>query len=243
MAPEERSDPVGMVTEHRSAPQVPGESSGLPRLGWLGPVQPDAAAVDAVHRVVDAVMKLGGAVGWVSVPTRTETAEWLAELAAEVTAGRSRVALVSAGGRLEGIGRWSWYGKPAVSVNADVRQVMVHPDARGQGLARQLVVALVDDARSAGVETLTLDTRGNNHAAMVLYESIGFTVCGRLPDFVAVGDERWDRVLYRLDLRSADAPVRRHGARPVGPGASPVRQPNRDRPFTGPPLAGPADRA
>lgn len=190
-------------------------------LSWLDPAEPPDPA--AVHRVVDGVLRLGGAVGWVAVPTPEETARWLTELVAEVASGRSRVAVVSAGGRVEGIGRWTWYSKPPVAVNADVRQVMVHPDARGRGLARRLVAALVDDARAYGVETLTLDVRGNNHAAMALYETLGFEVSGRYPDFVAVGDERWDRVLYRLDLRSADAPVRRHGARPVGPGASRVR--------------------
>ncbi|HYT09862.1 MAG TPA: GNAT family N-acetyltransferase [Mycobacteriales bacterium] len=190
-------------------------------LSWLESAEPEA--VDAVHRVVDAVMRLAGAVGWVMVPTRDETHAWLARLLAEVAAGRSRVAVVSAGGRVEGIGRWTRYGAPAVAVNADVKQVMVHPAARGHGLARRLVAALVDDARAHGVETLTLDVRGNNHAAMALYEALGFEVCGRLPDFVAVGDERWDRVTYRLDLRSPDAAIRRHGARPVGPGASRVR--------------------
>ena len=192
-------------------------------LSWLPGTEPDRGTVDAVHRVVDAVMRLGGAVGWVSVPTRAETEAWLGELAAEVAAGRSRVAVVSGGGQVEGLGRWTWYAKPAVAVNADVRQVMVHPDARGRSLARRLVAALVDDARAHGVETLTLDVRGNNHAAMRLYETVGFEVCGRYPDFVAVGDERWDRVLYRLDLRTADTPVRRHGARPVGPGSSRAR--------------------
>jgi hypothetical protein len=58
---------------------------------------------------------------------------------------------------------------------------------------------------------------------MALYESCGFDVRGRLPDFVAVGDERWDRVIYSQDLRPADAALRRHGARPIGPGASTLR--------------------
>jgi ribosomal protein S18 acetylase RimI-like enzyme len=189
----------------------------------------DEAAIDAAHRVVEAVMRLGGAVGWVHVPDRTETAEWLTGIIAEVTAGRTRMAAVSVGGRVAALGRWSWYAKPAVGVNGEILQVMVHPDGRGQGLARLLVGALVDDARAHRVETLTLDVRGNNHAAMALYESFGFEVSGRLPDFVAVGDERWDRVLYRLDLRTADYPVRRHGMRPVGPGASTVRTPGRPR--------------
>ncbi|MFL6128500.1 MAG: GNAT family N-acetyltransferase [Mycobacteriales bacterium] len=210
-------------------------------LGWLDPVAPPAP--DQVHRVVAAVLELGGAVGWVSVPDRAESDRWLAERVGEVAAGRSRVALVSAGGRLAGVGRWSWYASPAVAVNADIRQVMVHPEARGQGLARALVAALVDDAREHRVETLTLDVRGNNHAAMALYETFGFQVVGRLPDFVAVGAERWDRVLYRLDLRSADAPVRRHGARPVGPGASLLPAASGRPAFPPRPLAGPAGPA
>ena len=197
----------------------------MAEIGWLEAA--DEAAVDAAYRVVDAVVRLGGAVGWVHVPDRAETADWLAGIAAEVAAGRTRMAVVSSGGRVEALGRWSWYAKPAVAVNGDIQQVMVHPDGRGRGLARLLVGALVDDARAHGVETLTLDVRGNNHAAMALYESFGFEVSGRLPDFVAVGDERWDRVLYRLDLRSADYPVRRHGGRPIGPGASIARSPSR----------------
>ena len=195
----------------------------MAEIGWLEGA--DEAAVDAVHRVVEAVMRLGGAVGWVHVPDRAETAQWLAGVAAEVAAGKTRLAVVSSGGRVEALGRWTWYAKPAVGVNGEVLQVMVHPDGRGRGLARLLVGALVDDARAHRVETLTLDVRGNNHAAMALYESFGFEVSGRLPDFVAVGDERWDRVLYRLDLRTGDYPVRRHGMRPIGPGASTVRSP------------------
>jgi hypothetical protein len=76
---------------------------------------------------------------------------------------------------------------------------------------------------------------------MALYERTGFEVYGRLPDFVGVGAERWDRVLYRLDLRKADYPVRRHGSRPVGAGSSTIRPsvPNRTGP--GSALARPPD--
>ena len=193
-------------------------------LAWL-PGSVEAPLLDAVHRVVGAVMRLGGAVGWVDAPDRAETAGWLAGIAAEVKAGRTRMALLELDGRVAALGRWTRYAKDTVAVNAEVLQVMVHPDARGRGLARRLVAALVEDARAKRVETLTLDVRGNNHAAMALYESLGFEVYGRLPDFVAVGDERWDRVLYRLDLRTADWPLRRHGTRPVGAGASTVRSP------------------
>ncbi len=219
----------------------PVAGAGDAELGWLDPAAPPAP--EQVHRVLAAVVGDGGAVGWVTVPDLAESERWLAERGAEVAAGRSRVALVSAGGRLAGVGRWSWYASPTVAVNADVRQVMVHPGERGRGLARLLVGALVDDARAYGVETFTLDVRGNNHAAMALYEAFGFEVVGRLPDFVAVGEERWDRVLYRLDLRNADAPVRRHGGRPVGLGASTRHTHTRHTAYPDQALAGPAGPA
>jgi ribosomal protein S18 acetylase RimI-like enzyme len=188
---------------------------------WPAAASPEL--YDAVHRVVTAVMEHGGAVGWLGVPTRDETVAWLDGILAAVAADQARFAVLSDRDRIEALGRWARYEKPTVAVNADIQQVMVHPAARGRGLARMIVAALVADARRHGVETLTLDVRGNNHAAMALYESLGFTVCGRLPDFVAVGDDRWDRVLFRLDLRRADAPIRRHGGRPIGLGASGLR--------------------
>jgi ribosomal protein S18 acetylase RimI-like enzyme len=176
-----------------------------------------------VARVVHAVTLRRGAVGWTGVPSPPRIDAWLDEILAAVRAGQARLALVLVGGRVEGLGRWERYRKETVALNADVQQVMIHPDVRGKGLARVLVEALVADAREHGVEVLTLDVRGNNHAAMALYESCGFRVAGRLPDFVAVGNERWDRVLYARDLRRPDAALRRHGARPIGPGASTLR--------------------
>jgi ribosomal protein S18 acetylase RimI-like enzyme len=203
-------------------------SAGPPTIDLRWPHSADDAVRAQVHRVATGVMERGGAVGWLGVPTRAESDAWLDGILAAVAAGSARLAVaVVAGdggaGRIEALGRWVRYEKPVVAVNADVQQVMVHPAARGRGLARAVVTALVADARRHGVETLTLDTRGNNHAAMALYESLGFAVRGRLRDFVAVGDERWDRVLYALDLRTADAPLRRHGAAAIGPGASHLR--------------------
>jgi ribosomal protein S18 acetylase RimI-like enzyme len=196
------------------------------RMRWLESAD-DADRAD-LHRIVAAVMELGGAVGWLGVPDRAETDAWLDGILASIGAGTTRMAVLRAdggAGPVVALGRWTRYDKPTVALNAEILQVMVHPDARGGRLSRVLLKALVADARAHGVETLTLDVRGNNHAAMALYEGEGFEVYGRLPDFVAVGAERWDRVLYRLDLRTADPTVRRHGDRPVGPGASRLRAP------------------
>ena len=47
---------------------------------------------------------------------------------------------------------------------------------------------------------MTLQCRGNNHGAIRLYQRLGFHEYGRLSDFVASGDERWDKVLMAIDL-------------------------------------------
>ena len=65
-----------------------------------------------------------------------------------------------------------------------------------------------------------MDCRGNNHGALRLYAELGFVVSGRRPDFIAVGDERFDQVLMHLDLRTDDEALVRHGGRRAGPGRS-----------------------
>ncbi len=51
----------------------------------------------------------------------------------------------------------------------------------GQGLGRQLLTALLDTAKAAGYEQVELDVLAANHRAKGLYESVGFTVTGTLP--------------------------------------------------------------
>ncbi|HEV2891051.1 MAG TPA: GNAT family N-acetyltransferase [Frankiaceae bacterium] len=183
----------------------------------------DEGTYASVHRVITAVVALEGAVGWLSVPPPEETAAWLDEQLAYAAAGRGGVALVSLDGRVEALGVWSRYTAPVVAQNAEVRKVMTHPDARGRGLARVVVEALTEHAREHGVEVLVLDARGNNHAAHALYESLGWRRCGLVPDFIAVGEHRWDRVFFAKRVTTPPGAVL-HGSDPVGPGASVLRE-------------------
>lgn len=172
-----------------------------------------------VHRVVAAVVEVGGAVGWLAVPDRAEVDAWLDDQLARVARGDGGLCVVRDAGRVEALGLWRRFGDAVVRQNAEIRKVMTHPDARGRGLGRTVVTALTEDARAAGVEVLVLDARGNNHGAHALYESLGWTRCGAIPDFIAVGDERWDRVFFALRLATPEG-VRLHGSSRVGPGAS-----------------------
>ncbi len=186
------------------------------------PTTADAALYAAVHRVIAAVVALGGAVGWLHVPDEAEIGEWLDGQLDLARTGDGALAVVRLDGRIEALGVWNRYQAPVIRQNAEIRKVMVHPDARGQGHGRTVTEALTADATAAGIEVLVLDARGNNHGAHALYESLGWTRCGSIPDFIAVGDERWDRVLFSRRVNTPAGAIL-HGSRPLGPGASPRR--------------------
>lgn len=185
-------------------------------LEW--PEQLDEELTGEIHAVVVDVVSSGGAVGWITPPTQQSVQQWLTDLQRED--GRFVVARVD--GRLAGLGTWSRLPAEVLAHNGEIRRVMVHRSARGLGLGRRITAALIDSARSAGVEQLLCDVRGNNHAAIALYLSLGFQEYGRLPDFLAVGSHRFDRVRLYLPLQMAPGALR-HGSRPEGPGASVVR--------------------
>lgn len=83
--------------------------------------------------------------------------------------------------------------------------------------------ALVTSAADAGIETLQLGVRGNNHLAIQLYEEAGFVEWGRLPDVIEVGDERFDDVRMYLKLNKPEHLILR-GSPSTGPGSSPSRR-------------------
>lgn len=60
----------------------------------------------------------------------------------------------------------------------DVLNVGVKPERQGQGIGRMLVDALVKKAGSKGVDSLYLEVRASNQAAIHLYESLGFCRMG-----------------------------------------------------------------
>ncbi len=74
-------------------------------------------------------------------------------------------------------------GMLCVLDEGQITNIATHPDYRRRGLARQVVRALLDEARARGLVTVTLEVRESNEAAIALYESLGFVTVGKRPRF------------------------------------------------------------
>jgi ribosomal protein S18 acetylase RimI-like enzyme len=62
---------------------------------------------------------------------------------------------------------------------AHVLSVCTHPDARGQGLAREVCAHLIAAARADGAPAVVLEMYTANEAGRRTYTSLGFRECGR----------------------------------------------------------------
>ncbi|MEV6243967.1 N-acetyltransferase [Lentzea sp. NPDC051838] len=170
----------------------------MPELRWL--TEADDTLRAEIHTVVHDVVAAGGAVGYHEPPTQDRINLWLDGVLKQVRDGDAAFGTASVNGMVRAVGLWRRGGTAVFQHRAEIQQVMAHPSARGLGLGKLIVQGLVDHAREAGIEIVWLGTRGNNHGAIELYESIGFREHGRMPNAIAVGNERWDAIDMYLPL-------------------------------------------
>lgn len=189
-------------------------------LRWL--TEADDTLRAEIHTVVHDVVAAGGAVGYHEPPTLDRISAWLDSILKQVRDGDAAFVTATVSGVVRAVGLWRRGSTAVFQHRAEIQQIMAHPSTRGLGLGRLVVQGLIDNARSQGIEIVMLGTRGNNHGAIELYESLGFRECGRMPNAIAVGTERWDDVWMYLPLGYPDGTVL-NGATPGGLGSGPRR--------------------
>jgi len=60
--------------------------------------------------------------------------------------------------------------------NANIHMMGVHPDYRGRGIGRQILLASLADLADKGCDTVELTVDAENQAGLALYKSLGFNV-------------------------------------------------------------------
>ena len=87
---------------------------------------------------------------------------------------------------------------------ADVAKMLVHPDHRRKGLARDLMAMLLDHARGLGKTLLVLDTRSGD-PAQSLYRQAGFEIAGEIPGYCRNPfSDRFESTTYMYKVLSGD---------------------------------------
>lgn len=66
---------------------------------------------------------------------------------------------------------------------ANITNVAVKSDVRNKGIGYGMLVSLMDEAKTRGIEAVTLEVRKSNYAAIHLYEQLGFKEAGIRKDF------------------------------------------------------------
>ena len=76
------------------------------------------------------------------------------------------------------------YGGMMVAVDeGQITNIATHPDYRRQGFGRAIVESLIKYAKMNGLDSISLEVRESNKAAIDLYTSLGFKVEGKRKDF------------------------------------------------------------
>ena len=79
---------------------------------------------------------------------------------------------------------------------AHIATLATHPDFRRQGIAKQLLVAALENAYAEGARSALLEVRAGNETAQVLYQEFGFEEVGRRERYYKDNNE--DAVLMTL---------------------------------------------
>lgn len=116
------------------------------------------------------------------LPIEEAAAFWTEKVAPGLRRGTRLLWVVEVESRVIGTVQLEMDMPPNQTHRADVLKLMVDPSARRAGHARQLMMALEDEARGRGLGLLTLDTKTGD-GAEALYRSLGFHELGVIPDY------------------------------------------------------------
>jgi hypothetical protein len=139
--------------------------------------------LDMLADVLHSVVHMGAGVSFV-VPFSMAAARafWTDTVLPGVRAGTRRVLVARLEDRIVGTVQLELAMPPNQRQRAEVMKLLVHPDVRRRGAARQLMIALEAIARAERRTLLTLDTWTGGHAE-ALYQSLGYVTVGVIPRY------------------------------------------------------------
>lgn len=80
---------------------------------------------------------------------------------------------------------------------AYIINICVHPDYRGRGYGKQLLTAMISEAKRLGAQRMTLEVRASNAVAIELYKDMGFNIEAVRPKYY-VNEDAY--IMWKQDM-------------------------------------------
>ncbi|RCK43840.1 GNAT family N-acetyltransferase [Thalassospira profundimaris] len=141
------------------------------------------ARLDQFGEMLHACVHGGASIGFIEpFPISEAVAFWRDRTLPAMAGGRRTLFAALDDDRIVGTVQLDCDTMPNQAHRGDISKLMVRPDCRRRGIARELMLAAEDRARELGRSLLTLDTRTGDSAER-LYTSLGFETAGVIPDY------------------------------------------------------------
>jgi L-amino acid N-acyltransferase YncA len=158
--------PGGFCHDFRHGPAATHRLSPSPDRAVIAPM------LDAHASEVLEIYRLGIATG--NATFETEAPDWKHFAAAKI----HRLVDLDPAGRVLGWVACTRVSERPVYAGVVEHSVYVHPDARGRGVGRRLLEALIDSTERAGIWTIQTGVFPENHASLALHARCGFRTLG-----------------------------------------------------------------
>lgn len=158
-------------------------------------VTPTAAERATLADLLVATVDLGASVGFLPPLARAEAAAYWATLP-----DRQTILLVAEReGRIVGTVQANLARKANGRHRAEIGKLLVHPDARRQGIARRLMAAAETAIQADGRSLVILDTRDGD-PSNALYQRLGYFEGGRMPNYARSADGTLHTTIFYYKL-------------------------------------------
>jgi len=145
--------------------------------------------LDALAAVLEDCVAGGASVSYLAPFSRADALAAFAGFAADAARGGRVILAAFDGARIIGTVQVVHASQPNQPHRGEIAKLLVHRDARRRGVGGYLMGAAETEARAAGKTLLVLDTVTGD-AAESLYEHLGWTRVGVIPNYALYPDGR-----------------------------------------------------
>ena len=164
----------------------------MPSSGPIETRRLDAAAarahLDGLAAVLEDCVAGGASIRYLAPFSHEQARGAFEAVADDVELGRRVLLAAFADGEVVGTVQVALAMQPNSPHRGEIVQLLVHRSARGRGIGRLLMEQAEVEARAAGKTLLVLDTASDE--AVRLYERLGWTKVGVIPDYALYPDGR-----------------------------------------------------